>query len=197
MSKKYYNTLQFYKSVDAPQKLDDSQAEVAFVGRSNVGKSSLLNALCHKRNLAKTSKRPGKTRGINVFSAMNAKWIVDLPGYGFAASVSKKERYGWKRMIELYLSGRPMLKTVFVLVDAHINALELDRQILKWLNSIGMPCCVVANKIDRIPQPKLEQQYRKLAEDLGYPQESIYWVSAKKGTGIGGLRAVLSRLLEL
>ena len=120
MGKNIYSTVQFLKSVDAPQKLDDSQAEVAFVGRSNVGKSSLLNAICGNRKIARFSKTPGRTRSINIFSVINDKWIVDLPGYGFAASVSKKERNGWQRMIELYLSGRPMLKAVFVLVDFFI-----------------------------------------------------------------------------
>ena len=128
---------------------------------------------------------------------MNAKWLVDLPGYGFAASVSKKERYGWQHMIELYLSGRPMLKAVFVLVDANIDATKLDWEMLTWLKSIGMPFYVVANKIDRISQPKLVLQCQKLAKDLECSPENIGWVSAKKGTGIAGLRAILSSLLEL
>ena len=90
-----------------------------------------------------------------------------------------------------------MLKAVFVLVDANIDATKLDREMLKWLNSIGMPCYVVANKIDRIPQPKFALQCQKLAKGLECPPEDIGWVSAKKGTGVAGLRAILSSLLEL
>jgi len=197
MSKKIYKKAQFLMSVDAPQKLGDSRVEVAFVGRSNVGKSSLLNAICSSRKLTKVSKTPGKTRAINIFSVTSGKWLVDLPGYGFAASVSKKEKKGWRRMIELYLSTRPMLKAVFVLVDARLDATELDREMLEWLNSIGMPCYVVANKIDRIPQSKYVRQRQKLAKGLGCSPESIGWVSAKKGTGIGALRVFLSGVLEL
>ena len=129
MNKSVFNAAQFHVCVDSAHKLEDAQAEVAFVGRSNVGKSSLINALCGRRLLAKISKTPGKTRTINVFSIRNGKWIVDLPGYGFAA-VSIKEKDKWKHMIECYLSGRPSLKAIFVLVDAYVGATALDRQML-------------------------------------------------------------------
>ncbi|MCX5703432.1 MAG: ribosome biogenesis GTP-binding protein YihA/YsxC, partial [Candidatus Omnitrophica bacterium] len=117
MNKSVFNNAQFHACVDSAHKLEDAQAEVAFVGRSNVGKSSLVNALCGRRLLAKISKTPGKTRTINVFSICYGKWIVDLPGYGFAA-VPKKEKDSWKHMIEYYFSTRPSLKAIFVLIDA-------------------------------------------------------------------------------
>lgn len=183
-------------SVDAPQKLDDAQAEVAFVGRSNVGKSSLLNALCGHRQLVRVSKTPGKTRAINVFKVRHGKWIVDLPGYGFAVAPIK-EKNAWQNMIAYYISGRSSLKAVFVLVDAHIGVTNLDREMLIWLNSIGMTCYVVANKIDRIAQPKLAAKREALALGLETVPEQIIWVSAKKGTGITELRAVVSGLLAL
>jgi len=196
MNKSFFNNAQFHACVDSAHKLEDAQAEVAFVGRSNVGKSSLVNALCGRRLLAKISKTPGKTRTINVFSIRNGKWIVDLPGYGFAA-VSIKEKDNWKYMIECYLSGRSSLKAIFVLVDAHVGASTLDRQILAWLKSTGMPYRVIVNKIDRITQAKLVEQRRSLALDLGVMPEHILWVSAKKGTGIKELQFVTSGFLAL
>ncbi|MCX5781305.1 MAG: ribosome biogenesis GTP-binding protein YihA/YsxC [Elusimicrobia bacterium] len=196
MSKYSFNEAQYVMSVDSPQKLGASQAEVAFVGRSNVGKSSLLNALCGQRKLAKVSKTPGKTRTINIFAVRYGKWIVDLPGYGFAA-VAVKEKEDWQHMIEYYLTGRPTLKCVFVLVDASVGITKLDREMLLWLQSSGMPYRVVANKIDRIAQPKLVAQRQALAQDLETVTEHIVWASAKKNTGIAELHAIVSDLLAL
>ena len=196
MSKSVFNTAQFHVCVDTAHKLDVAQAEVAFAGRSNVGKSSLVNALCGRRSLAKISKTPGKTRTINVFSIRYGKWIVDLPGYGFAA-VSIKERNSWKHMIEYYLSSRPSLKAIFVLIDAHVGATALDRQMLAWLKTVGMSYRIIVNKIDRITHAKIVEQRQGLAFDLEVMPECILWVSAKKGTGIQELRAVISGFLEL
>jgi len=191
-----FDTAQFYACVDSAHKLDRAQAEVAFVGRSNVGKSSLVNALCGRHMLAKTSRTPGKTRTINVFSLCDGKWIVDLPGYGYAA-VSKDEKNSWKYMIEDYFSSRPALKAIFVLVDAHVGATALDRQMLARLKSVGMEYRVIVNKMDRITQVKLAEQHQNFALDLEVIPEHIIWVSAKKGTGIKELRAVLSSFLIL
>jgi|WetSurMetagenome_2_1015567.scaffolds.fasta_scaffold500823_1 GTP-binding protein len=196
MNKSIFNTTQFHGCVDSADKLDGAQAEVAFVGRSNVGKSSLVNAICDRRSLAKISKTPGKTRTINVFAIRYGKWIVDLPGYGFAA-VSMKERDNWKHMIECYLSSRSSLKAVFVLIDAHVGATALDRQMLVWLKTTGMPYRVIVNKIDHITQVKLVEQRQSLALDLEVMPERILWVSAKKGTGINDLQAVTSSFLAL
>jgi len=196
MNKSVFNTAQFHACVDSAHKLEDAQAEVAFVGRSNVGKSSLVNALCGRRLLAKISKTPGKTRTINVFSIRYGKWIVDLPGYGFAA-VPIKEKNSWKHMIEFYLSSRPSLKVIFVLVDAHVGATALDRQMLAWLKSVGISYRVIVNKIDRIAQARLIEQRQSLALDLEVMPERILWVSAKKGTGIKELRTIISSFLAL
>ena len=196
MNKSFFNNAQFHACVDSAHKLEDVKAEVAFVGRSNVGKSSLVNALCGRHLLAKTSKTPGKTRTINVFSIRNGKWIVDLPGYGFAA-VSIEEKNSWKHMIEDYFSSRPALKAIFVLVDAYVGATALDRQMLARLKSVDMSYRIIVNKIDRITQVKLIEQRQSLALDLEVMSEHILWVSAKKGTGIKELQTVISSFLAL
>jgi GTP-binding protein len=191
-----FKNTQFYACVGAADKLEQARAEVAFVGRSNVGKSSLVNALCGRRVLAKISKNPGKTRTINVYSVSDGRWIVDLPGYGFAA-VPIRERNSWKRMIEDYLFNRPELKAIFVLVDAKVGATVLDRQMLTWLKSVGIPYRVIVNKVDRITQVKLAEQRQGLALDLGVAPESIFWVSAEKGAGINELQTLISGFLGL
>ena len=196
MAANVFREAKFFMSVDSPQKLEDSRAEIAFVGRSNVGKSSLLNALCGQSGLAKISKKPGKTRAINIFSVEFGKWIVDLPGYGFAA-VAKDEQKKWEHMIEYYISGRPSLESVFVLIDASIGATKLDHQMIMWLSSIGMPYRIVANKIDRIAQPQLMARRMELARELDLAPEYLIWVSAKKGTGINELKTEASELLGL
>jgi GTP-binding protein len=179
-NKNIFHTAQFHACVDSAHKLDETQAEVAFVGRSNVGKSSLVNALCGRNFLAKTSKTPGKTRTINAFSICDGKWIVDLP-----------------HMIEDYLSSRPALKAIFVLVDAHVGATALDRQMLARLKSGGVPYRIIVNKIDRITQANLADQRQSLALDCEVNPEHILWVSAKKGTGIKELHTLISGFLAL
>lgn len=194
MSGNIFNSTAFVMSVDSPQKLAASQAEVAFVGRSNVGKSSLLNAVCGHRQLAKVSKTPGRTRAINVFSVRHGKWIVDLPGYGFAVG-PEKSKEGWQGMIEGYLAGRDTLQCVFVLIDAKVGPTKLDRQMLLWLQSQGVPFCAVANKIDKIAQPQLEAQKQAIAAQIEIAPERIVWTSAEKGTGITELRSLIAELL--
>ncbi len=196
MNKNVFNTTQFHTCVVSAHKLEAAQAEVAFVGRSNVGKSSLVNALCGRHLLARISKTPGKTRTINVFSIRLGKWIVDLPGYGFAA-VPIKERNSWKQMIEDYLYSRPALKAIFVLVDAHVGATTLDRKMLAWLKSVGITYRIIVNKIDRITQVNLAEQRQSLASDLEVMPEHIFWASAKKDTGIRDLQVVISSFLAL
>jgi GTP-binding protein len=196
MSKNVFNNTRLHMCVDAAVKLDDAQAEVAFAGRSNVGKSSLINALCGRNALAKISKVPGKTRTVNAFSVCFGKWLVDLPGYGYAA-VSREQKNSWKYMIEDYFFNRPMLKAIFVLVDAYLGATVLDRQMLVWLKSVGIPYYVIINKIDRVGQMALDKQRQSLSLDLEVAPERILWVSAKKSTGIEELRGIVSGLLTL
>jgi GTP-binding protein len=125
--------VKFLLSETDPKRLGACAAEVAFVGRSNVGKSTLLNAVCRK-DLAKVSSTPGRTRTINVFLAGKDKWLVDLPGYGFALG-PEAERAAWGAMIEGYLSGRASLKMIFVLIDAKVGPTKLDLQMVKWVTA--------------------------------------------------------------
>jgi len=196
MKENIFKGTKFFMSVDSPQKLGGAQAEVAFVGRSNVGKSSILNMLCGQTGLAKISKTPGKTRAINIFSVRHGKWIVDLPGYGFA-KVARDAQHKWQHMIEYYISGRPSLETVFVLIDASVGVQELDRQMILWLASVGMPYRVIGNKIDRIAQPLLPERQRAIALELDIAPEYMIWTSARKGTGATELQNEVAELLGL
>jgi GTP-binding protein len=185
-------------SVNSPEKLDDSISEVAFVGRSNVGKSTVLNARCRRKKLARTSGNPGCTRTINVFSAGRpGVWLVDLPGYGFARGMDDNTRRQWKGMMEHYLTERAQLRCVYVIVDAKVGPTELDLQMLQWLDAAGARYTIVANKIDKIKPSQLAMHKRKVAASLNRPTELIYWVSAEKGFGIEPLAtAVVRTLLE-
>ncbi len=175
-------------------KLGASSAEVAFVGRSNVGKSTLLNALCNKK-LAHVSSTPGRTRVINVYDAGASRWLVDLPGYGYAHG-DQAEREGWGPMIEGYLTGRPNLRMVLALVDAKIGPTKLDAQMLRWLQSEGLPWTAVATKADQVRPSLAHHRRRELAQSLGVEPEAMFWVCAQNDAGMRELRAGVTALLS-
>jgi GTP-binding protein len=129
--------------------------EYAFIGRSNVGKSSLINMLCNKKGLAKTSQNPGKTQVINHF-IINDKWyLVDLPGYGFAKT-ARTNRAAWEKMIKTYLESRENLQCVMVLIDSRLSPQKNDIEFINWLGSKGIPFSIVFTKADK--QSKLKTQ---------------------------------------
>jgi GTP-binding protein len=188
--------LRFLASATRTSQLPDSAAEVAFVGRSNVGKSSLINALANTKQLARVSNTPGRTQLINLF-ALDADGrpgvgtVVDLPGYGYA-KVPGRIRRDWPAMIEGYLLDREQLVQVFVLVDGEIGPTPLDRQMLAWLREHGVPHSVVATKLDKVKSSKRDARKRDLAAGCDLHVGDVVWVSASTGLGIDRLRALVA-----
>lgn len=182
--------LRFLTSADDVAGLPVTKAEVAVVGRSNVGKSSLLNALANRKDLAKVSGKPGRTRLLNCFGLDDGTTLVDCPGYGFA-SAPAQVRGRWQRMMEGYLLERPGLVRILVLVDGEIGPTPLDVQMLEWLEANDLPLAIVATKHDKVRSSKRDRRKRDLAEGCGVPPGEVVWVSAAKGTGIDRLRGMV------
>lgn len=179
--------LRFERSGTRIRDLPDLGPEVAFVGRSNVGKSSLINALARQKQLARVSNTPGRTQLINIFSHTPSGGVVDLPGYGYA-KVPGRIRRDWPEMIEGYLLDREQLVMVYVLVDGEIGPTPLDTQMLDWLRQEDVPHTVVATKGDKVKSSKRATRRRDLAAGCQLEQGDIVWVSAAKGDGIDRLR---------
>ena len=162
----------------------DNRVEVAFVGRSNVGKSSIINALTNRRKLAKVSQTPGKTRLINFYNANNEFRLVDLPGYGYA-KVSKKEKESWGKVIETYLNGREELKRVILLVDSRHKPTADDVMMHEWIKHYGYDVIVVATKSDKLSNNNLRKSEKVIRDTLKLDKEDkLYFYSSltKKGT---------------
>jgi GTP-binding protein len=179
--------LRFVLSADRVEALPDARAEVAVVGRSNVGKSSLLNALAGRKGLANTSKTPGRTQLLNCFALGEDTHVIDCPGYGYA-SVSKTMRAAWGRMIDTYLLEREQLTMVLVLVDGEIGPTKLDVQLLDWLQANTLPHTVIATKHDKVKAAQREKRKKDLAAGCGLLPTDVVWVSATKHVGIDRLR---------
>ncbi|MEM8706868.1 MAG: ribosome biogenesis GTP-binding protein YihA/YsxC [Actinomycetota bacterium] len=183
-----------YVDIDA---LPHVHAEVALVGRSNVGKSSLLNALAQHKRLAKTSKTPGATRLMNAFELApenSGRWVMDLPGYGFA-KVSKAEQQKWATMLSEYIEERENLVSVILLIDGAVGPTALDLQTVDWLESLDRPITYVATKADKVKPSKSKKRRTELTQKLGVTKADVTWVSADKGTGIPELRSTIRDLL--
>ena len=163
----------------------DPIPEYAFIGRSNVGKSSLINMLVERKKLAKTSSTPGKTRLINHFKINNEWFLADLPGYGYA-KVSKKEREAFGKMIEKYASQRSNLVAFFVLIDARIPPQQIDLDFIEWLGDSQLPFVIVLTKVDKINQKVKSKNLELLKQELSESWDElplIFETSAIKGTG--------------
>jgi GTP-binding protein len=170
--------------------------EVAFAGRSNVGKSSAINAVLGHSGAARVSKTPGRTQAINLFDVQHAKarfTLVDLPGYGFA-KVPEDVQQRWKGAIERYLADRAALRLVVVLVDARHPPQKLDLDLIRGLQLAQIPCQVVATKYDKLPRSKAKGMLRKLGQGLG--QQDIVGFSSLDRTGVDELRARLLRVVR-
>ncbi len=181
--------LRFITSASAFEQLPELRAEVAFVGRSNVGKSSLVNALANTRQLARVSNTPGRTQLINLFGldGRDDVGLVDLPGYGYA-KVPGRIRRDWPEMIEGYLLERDSLVQVFVLVDGAIGPTPLDVQMLEWLRANQVPHSVVATKMDKVKSSRRDARRRDLAAGCDLERGDIVWTSTSNGAGIADLR---------
>lgn len=160
--------------------------EYAFIGRSNVGKSSLINMLTRRKGLAKTSQKPGKTLLINHFKVNDGQfYIVDLPGYGYAAR-GKEQRADFKRMIEEYILGRPQMTLLFVLVDIRHEPQKIDLEFINWLGENGVPFAIVFTKADKLgPNAGLKKvdEYKKALLSNWDELPPIFVTSSEKGNG--------------
>ncbi|MFQ6031620.1 MAG: ribosome biogenesis GTP-binding protein YihA/YsxC [Candidatus Zixiibacteriota bacterium] len=169
--------------------------EIAFAGRSNVGKSSVLNKLANIRNLAKISSTPGKTRQINFFLINENLYFVDLPGYGYA-KVSKSMKESWGRLVEEYLKKSENLKGVILLIDARHQPFEADLQLLEWLDFYQKEKLVVLTKTDKLSRSVLLLNSKNTSKILNLNLDSLVLFSAKTGEGKERILNWISGLLE-
>ncbi|MDX1623929.1 MAG: ribosome biogenesis GTP-binding protein YihA/YsxC [Gemmatimonadota bacterium] len=181
-------------TTDPDERPDRPLPEIAFVGRSNVGKSSLLNTLFRRKRLAGTSKTPGKTRSLDYYD-VGGGYFVDLPGYGYAA-VPDSVRERWGPMMERYLGDNPRLAGVVSLVDGRHDPTRLDRRMVAWLAGEGLPTLVVLTKADKVGRGRRRGRMAESAEQLGLDPDQMVWFSAKTREGRDAIFTALRRLLE-
>ncbi len=177
-------------------KIEQSDGEVAFVGRSNAGKSTLINALCQRKELAYVSQVPGKTRTINVYEVRLYRWMIDLPGYGFAVG-QKSEKAQLGQIIEGYLTSRKNLRMVFIVLDSVAGPTKLDILMMNWLKHYALPFRIIVNKIDKFGPAKLASRKKDIAGELDLNAADIFWISSKKSTEMEPLRQMIAKLLKV
>ena len=194
------NEVSFLKGVAGIDGLPpDREAEVCFIGRSNVGKSSLINALFERKNLARTSKTPGRTQELNFFSLGEKSYIVDLPGYGYAKA-SKDKRSDWQTLIKSYIAERRSLKRVFTLVDARHGLKDNDREFFSFLDTYAVNYQIILTKIDKVKKtelPKLLDEINSKIEEHPACNPEFLMTSAIKKSGISEIRDVMFSILGL
>ena len=188
-----YNKADFLCSYfDARELPLEKKPEVVFVGRSNAGKSSMINKLVNRKKFAYTSSKPGKTAAINYFSIDNSIYIVDLPGYGFAQR-SKTERRGWGSLIETYFSlGRDM-RLVVLLIDIRHGPTEDDVMMYEYLMSKTVPFCVAATKSDKVSKTAAKEMVESISEQFGF---TAFAFSSENCEGVDTLKAIIEELTE-
>lgn len=162
---------------------DHERKEIAMAGRSNVGKSSLINRMINRKKLAKTSSQPGRTQTINFYKMDDKFYFVDLPGYGFA-KVPLAVKAQWGEMIEHYLFNRPNLSGIIHLVDSRHKPTKDDQMMYNWLQEMELPTLVVGTKVDKISRNQQQKQRKVIFETLGMPKDQPFtFFSAEKGDG--------------
>lgn len=179
---------------------DGNRPEIAFAGRSNVGKSSLINAVLNRKNLARSSAEPGKTRELNYFDVGEGKfWLVDLPGFGYA-KVSREQQAKWVQVTKRYLRGRANLRRVFLLVDSRRGLMDTDLETMAMLNTAAVTYQIVLTKADKIKKTALDAETTKIQTTLkknpaAHPIVRV--TSSEKGFGIPELRAEIGQIAEV
>lgn len=175
---------------------DNTLPEVAFAGKSNVGKSSLINALMQRKSLARTSSQPGKTQTINFYNINKEMYFVDLPGYGYAKA-SKEAVAKWGKMIENYLYSSKQLKTVFLLIDIRHEPGANDRQMYDWVVASGYQPIIIATKLDKIKRSQIQKQVKLIRTTLNMPSEAILVpFSAETKQGREEIYEIIDKILE-
>lgn len=182
-------------AVDQKGLIDDGKSQFAFVGRSNVGKSSLINCLVGQKRLAKTSSTPGLTKMVNYFLINDQFYFVDLPGYGYAKT-NHANKKTWASVIETYLIDNQNLRTIFVLLDLRHNPTQLDKEMINFLVFHSIPFKIIATKADKIAKSKIPQASAKLAKELALRQEMISAISSENGYGVKQLLEFVESNLE-
>ena len=191
-----YAQAAFIKSANAPsQFVTDEGAEVAFAGRSNAGKSSAINVIVNRRQFARTSKTPGRTRLVNFFSLRDAQRLVDLPGYGFA-KVAAGMRNHWADLMADYFETRKSLSGMFLIVDIRRQLRDFDRQMLAFADSVGLPTHVLLTKTDKLKRGQAATALLEVRRDLG-DTATVQHFSALNRLGEGEARAKLEAFLAL
>ena len=169
--------------------------EIAFAGMSNVGKSSLINALINRKSLARTSSQPGKTQTINFYNINGELYFVDLPGYGYA-KVSQQEKEKWGKMIERYLHQSKVLKAVFLLIDIRHDPSANDKTMYEWILSNGFHPIIIATKADKINRSQLQKQIKAVRQGLGADKDTVVIpFSAQTKQGREEIYEVVDRLM--
>lgn len=184
MSKAPYQQAEFLKSAVALDGLpDDTGIEVAFVGRSNAGKSSAINAICGRTRLAHTSNTPGRTQCINIFTLDDERRLIDLPGYGFAKA-PKHVQAGWEELIDGYLQKRKCIKGLVLLMDVRHPLQDIDNQLLNWADQCNIPVLVLLSKADKLKYGQAKNALLKVQRELTDYNVNVQLFSATKKQGV-------------
>ena len=186
----------FIKSASKKEEfINDELPQIAIVGRSNVGKSSLINLLTNNSKMAKTSTTPGRTRLVNYFNINNQFYLVDLPGYGYHKA-SKSVANAWDAVMNDYFVGNEKLRLVFVLLDSRIEPTELDKQMLDYLATYEIPAVIIMTKTDKISRSEIFLNMSKISKEIRFNKDLIIATSALKKQGVERIEALVDEYLK-
>ena len=189
-------SVEFIGAIGAPgQDVPEALPQVAIAGRSNVGKSSLINRLVLRKSIARVSGTPGKTREINFYKVNDEFILTDLPGYGYARA-PEKERRRWARLINDYLEGSTRLLGVILLLDARRGIMDSDRQLIGYLADLGLPALYVLTKIDKLNRAQRKKAVLAVREELEAPEDQVLGTSARTGEGVDSLIETVLALVD-